>query len=141
MNKSIVVKTPSELVKVTSELRSMLTDGRNIVLLEGNLGAGKTALVKEYVKEALELKADSPTFNLVNTYSSNSIIIHHFDLYRLNSVDEIEDIGFWDYVDSSDLCFIEWPDKIAELLPLGQVIKVNIALSSNQWREYSLSYS
>lgn len=141
MDKALIIKEPSELTQVTKELRSLLSEGRNIVLLKGDLGTGKTALVKNYVQEVLGITADSPTFNIVNTYSKEKVNIHHFDLYRLETAEEIEDIGFWDYVDNGDLCFIEWPEKIAELLPLEQLLEVQIHLSSKPWREYRISYS
>jgi tRNA threonylcarbamoyladenosine biosynthesis protein TsaE len=55
-------------------------------------------------------------------------------------VEEIEDFGFWDYIDSNNICFIEWPDKIADLLPQNQVITVDIKLSLNQCREFTFYY-
>ena len=57
-----------------------------------------------------------------------------------NTIEEIEDFGFWDYIDSSNICFIEWPDKIADLLPQNQVITVDIKLSLNQCREFTFYY-
>ena len=81
---------------------------------------------------------DSPTFSIVNAYNVAQKTIYHFDLYRLDSIEEIEDIGFMEYIDSGNLCFIEWPEKIASYLPTERVLTVNIALSSQECREYSL---
>lgn len=127
---------------VTNRLINLMSEGRNVVLLYGNLGAGKTSLVKDVVQyQSGTDQADSPTFALVNSYATTSGSIHHFDLYRLNDVEEIEDIGFWDYIDSGDPCFVEWPDKIAGLLPPEQIITVNIEVNSQQCRDCSISYS
>ncbi len=113
--------------------------GKNLYLLTGELGAGKTTFVKHYYKAAGgEInEVDSPTFSIVNTYESTKGVIHHFDLYRLKSAEEIEDIGFMEYIDSGDTCFIEWPQKIAEFLPSERIVNIEISLSSNECRKYS----
>ena len=142
MEHKITVCSLQELQKVSSFISDLRESSRrNIVLLFGNLGAGKTALVTHYVQSKMPgFEVDSPTFAIVNDYDLGSEVIHHFDLYRLNSVEEIEDFGFWDYVDGSNLCFIEWPDKIADLLPQEKVITVHISLTLNQCREFTISY-
>lgn len=112
--------------------------GKQLILLQGDLGAGKTHLVKAYVKRTLGVSADSPSFSLVNSYKSGNNVVHHFDLYRLQTVEEIIDLGFWDYVDQGYPCFIEWPHKIAELLPAESSLKLSIDLTLDQCREYSL---
>jgi len=118
-----------------------LDQTKNIILLKGDLGAGKTTFVKAYINHLGGDKdeVDSPTFSLLNTYSVNNQDIHHFDLYRIQSPQEIEDIGFMEYMDSGNLCFIEWPDKIAEFLPQNQVIIIDIIVSLDKCREYSIS--
>ena len=72
-------------------------------------------------------------------YKVNNRIIHHFDLYRLESAEEIEDIGFMEYIDSGDTCFIEWPEKIAEFLPTERIHNIDISISLNECREYTFS--
>ena len=114
---------------------------KHIYLLHGNLGAGKTTWVKYLVSH---LGGDarqvySPTFSIVNTYEVNGNQIHHFDLYRLESLEEIEDIGFMEYIDSGNLCIIEWPEKIAEFLPTEDVLTLNISLHLEKCRKYSFS--
>lgn len=142
MEHKISVCSLPELQKVSSFLSQIQSEtGRNIVLLFGNLGSGKTAFVKHFVQSKKEdALVDSPTFSIVNDYDLGNEIIHHFDLYRLDSVEEIEDFGFWDYIDSNNLCFIEWPDKIADLLPQEKVITVHISLTLNQCRDFTISY-
>jgi tRNA threonylcarbamoyladenosine biosynthesis protein TsaE len=128
----------SDFKRVAEYVMLKVAEGRNVVLLYGNLGAGKTTLVKQLVSAMGGdiHSVDSPTFSIVNEYLVSSNTIYHFDLYRLDTPEEIEDIGFWDYVDSGNLCFIEWPQKIAEFLPTEQVLSIEIALSSSQCREY-----
>jgi tRNA threonylcarbamoyladenosine biosynthesis protein TsaE len=110
-------------------------------LLKGDLGAGKTTFVKAYINHLGGDKdeVDSPTFSLLNTYSVNNQDIHHFDLYRIQSPQEIEDIGFMEYMDSGNLCFVEWPEKIAEFLPQNQIIIVDIVVSLDKCRNYTIS--
>ncbi|PCJ63770.1 MAG: tRNA (adenosine(37)-N6)-threonylcarbamoyltransferase complex ATPase subunit type 1 TsaE [Bacteroidetes bacterium] len=114
---------------------------KNIYLLKGDLGSGKTTFVKEFVQYlgGEGVHVDSPTFSIVNTYDFTGKIIHHFDLYRLESLEEIEDIGFMEYIDSGNTCFIEWPEKIAEFLPIERVVHIGITVSLNECREYSFS--
>src|SRR5688572_24876530 len=85
-----------------------------IVTLKGQLGAGKTTLT-QMICEQLGVKepVTSPTYTLVNEYEGGSGKIYHFDLYRLNKEEELEGIGFTEYLDSGNICLIEWPE-IAE---------------------------
>jgi tRNA threonylcarbamoyladenosine biosynthesis protein TsaE len=119
----------------------VVSQQKHIYLLYGNLGAGKTTWVKYLVSHlgGDARQVDSPTFSIVNTYEVNGNQIHHFDLYRLESLEEIEDIGFMEYIDSGNLCIIEWPEKIAEFLPTEDVLTLNISLHLEKCRKYSFS--
>jgi tRNA threonylcarbamoyladenosine biosynthesis protein TsaE len=129
-----------DIEQVVEALKSRLSAPKTVVLLKGNLGTGKTTLVKHLVKSLDDsVLVDSPTFSLVNTYDLPTALIHHFDLYRLEEIEEIEDIGFWEYIDSNAWNFIEWPEKIADLLPEEKTITVDITLNLEQCREYFLS--
>jgi tRNA threonylcarbamoyladenosine biosynthesis protein TsaE len=106
-NVSIAVKQLLESINI----------GPKIWLFRGEMGAGKTTLVKE-IGQQMKIKSivQSPTFSLVNPYETESgEIIYHFDLYRLENVHEAIDIGIEEYLDSGHLCFIEWPER-AEIL-------------------------
>lgn len=89
-----------------------------ILLLEAPMGAGKTTLIKALCSELGVMQAvSSPTFSLVNSYQdSEGKTLYHFDLYRLNSLEEAMDIGIEEYLDSGARCMIEWPERIRPLL-------------------------
>ncbi len=103
------------------------SEGLPVWLLKGEMGAGKTALVKQIVNQ-LGVKAvvASPTFSIINQYGSpEGLIVYHFDLYRLKSELEAFDIGLEEYLNSGDICLIEWPEKLERLLP-DQYFEVQI---------------
>ncbi|MFZ4455627.1 MAG: tRNA (adenosine(37)-N6)-threonylcarbamoyltransferase complex ATPase subunit type 1 TsaE [Bacteroidales bacterium] len=93
----------------------------------GEMGAGKTTFIKAICEElGVEDVINSPTFAIVNEYRSNSgELIYHFDFYRINKIEEAYDFGYEDYFYSGAICFIEWPEKITDLLP-GDCISVSI---------------
>ena len=92
----------------------------------GEMGAGKTTFIKAICEElGVEDVITSPTFAIVNEYTSNDGPIYHFDFYRIKKLEEVYDMGFEDYFYSGALCFIEWPELIEEVLP-EDAVKVNI---------------
>ncbi|QQQ29625.1 tRNA (adenosine(37)-N6)-threonylcarbamoyltransferase complex ATPase subunit type 1 TsaE [Chryseobacterium indoltheticum] len=83
----------------------------NILLLKGNLGAGKTTFTQFLLKNLdSEDEVNSPTYSIVNEYNSPKGKIYHFDLYRLKNIEEVYDIGIEEYLDNAFLCIIEWPE-------------------------------
>ena len=88
---------------------------RDVVLLEGDLGAGKTQFVQGVAQGlgAREVPI-SPTFNIVLTYSSGALPLHHFDLYRLDELEQLENIGLREYLESDGVCFVEWAEKFPQ---------------------------
>ena len=94
--------------KVTQEINS------NIILLSGEVGAGKTTLIKEILKVLkVNDNVNSPTFSIINEYlSDDKKTIYHIDLYRIKNIDELHSIGFFEYLESNNLCFIEWGNMI-----------------------------
>lgn len=90
----------------------------DVIVLIGDLGAGKTLFVQG-VAEALGIpdQVTSPTFNILLTYEGGRLPLYHFDLYRLESIDELDDIGFYEMLDGDGVSFIEWGDKFLEALP------------------------
>ena len=91
-----------------------------VVRIDGPMGAGKTTLISSICKSlGVEEPVSSPTFSLVNTYKSRDGIIYHFDFYRIQNADEALDIGLEEYLESGNLCFMEWAEKITPHLPLN----------------------
>jgi len=117
MEKSIRVKNLNELPDVAATILKDIGSHR-IVALFGKMGAGKTTLIKEFCKIlGVTEVVSSPTFALVNEYlSGKEEQVFHFDFYRINSIEEVYDIGYEEYIYSGRFCFIEWPEMIMELL-------------------------
>lgn len=116
----ITVNSLQELPDAARRFINAMGD-RTVVALHGEMGAGKTTFINALCKE-LGVETDpttSPTFALVNEYRSDTTaeLIYHFDLYRLESLDEAIDMGIEDYLDCGALCLIEWPDIIDPMLP------------------------
>lgn len=89
----------------------------HILLLKGNLGAGKTTFTQFLLKKlGSEDEVSSPTYSIVNEYQTPQGKVYHFDLYRLKNIDEVYDIGIEEYLDNAFLCIIEWPEVYEEEL-------------------------
>ncbi len=112
----IQCNTETELPEVARQILEYLPKSIRTVLLQGDLGAGKTALVKEFVRLlGSDDVASSPTFSLINEYAGTERIAH-VDLYRLESLEEALDIGIEEYLDSDRWVFIEWPALIMPVI-------------------------
>ena len=90
----------------------------NIVLISGEMGVGKTTLIKEvFLSMNVIDNVSSPTFSIINEYRTNqNKVVYHMDLYRLKNISETEDIGLFEYLESGNLCVIEWGDMIEKLI-------------------------
>jgi tRNA threonylcarbamoyladenosine biosynthesis protein TsaE len=106
-----------------SQLLEAIDHGPKIWLFRGEMGAGKTTLVKEIGEQKkVQNMIQSPTFSLVYPYETLSgELIYHFDLYRLENVHEAIDIGIEEYLDSGQLCFIEWPERAESLWDIPHI--------------------
>lgn len=108
-------------LKVMAEFAAQLAQvlpNSGVIFLHGNLGAGKTTLVRN-ILAALNYTGitKSPTFTLVETYTLKDLVINHFDLYRIADPSELEFMGIRDYLSGQALCIFEWPQKGAGILP------------------------
>jgi len=107
-----------------------LSEGHRVFAFSAEMGTGKTTFIVSLLKAmGVEDIEGSPTYSLVNSYSSPVYgAIHHFDLYRIESEDEAYDIGIEEMLYNNDVCFIEWPEKIKEILPESAIwvyIRIN----------------
>jgi tRNA threonylcarbamoyladenosine biosynthesis protein TsaE len=131
---SIVINNPDELQAVSLKLIEWIGE-RRIIAFYGELGAGKTTLIKAICKVlgANDL-VTSPSFSIINEYfTKTGERIYHFDFYRIRELNEIYDIGYEEYFFSGSYCFIEWPEKIEPLLP-EETVKFFIEVKKNDSR-------
>lgn len=115
---------------------------QKVILFNGEMGVGKTTFIKALSKQfGVAEETSSPTFSLVNEYAINSQEkIYHFDVYRLNSEEEALDMGIEDYLYSGNWCFIEWAEKIPNLIPQKHS-QITISLTTNGNRKLILKTS
>ena len=125
-------------IHVISDHIKDLINNYTIFLFEGDMGSGKTTLIKQIVKDiGISENVKSPTFSLVNEYIENDLIIFHFDLYRINKENELDSIGFYEYLDSGKLCFIEWPNIAIQNIYKDYVL-IKISVTSDSEREIEI---
>lgn len=118
--------TLAELPRVAEELLTQLA-ASPIVLLEGEMGAGKTTLVQQLVKAlGSQATVTSPTFALVQQYPTPRGTVYHLDLHRIQYAEELVQIGFDELLDNAAWCFIEWPERAKSLLPATGVSRLEI---------------
>lgn len=109
---------------------------RTVVAFRGSMGAGKTTLIREIVVALGSADTvTSPTFAIVNQYKAGKERIHHFDFYRIDDQREAYDFGYEEYFYSGDLCLVEWPEKIEQLLP-ENTMNVRITADSDTARTF-----
>ncbi|MCU0325033.1 MAG: tRNA (adenosine(37)-N6)-threonylcarbamoyltransferase complex ATPase subunit type 1 TsaE [Spirosomaceae bacterium] len=135
------VKNIVELKNIAEQLLTTAPQN-NIWIFEGEMGAGKTTLIKEICRSlGVFGNVQSPTFSIVNEYfTENEEIIYHFDFYRLENETEALDIGIEEYFYSGDLCLIEWAKKIPNLIP-KKFIKIKISVLEDESRKIELIFT
>lgn len=148
MKYRFLARNTEELDSVAAQLWKLLkTEEKrvNLVLFYGEMGAGKTTLIRSMCNVAgVTDIVTSPTFAIINEYEilTDGRSIFHFDFYRIESLREVYDLGYEEYFFSDNFCFIEWPEKIApiideceESLPMA---KITISVADNNTREIIL---
>ena len=113
-----------------------------IFLFTGQVGSGKTTMIKSFTKKlSVNNNTSSPTFNIINEYKDdNKKSIYHLDLYRLKSINDLVEIGFEEYINSGNYCFIEWPE-IADSFFLDKYITINISINSKNSRDIDITFN
>ena len=109
-----------------------------VIAFYGKMGAGKTTFIKALCEElGVRDVITSPTFAIVNEYNASTQSIFHFDFYRKKKIEEVYDMGYEDYIYSGNLCLIEWPELIEELLP-EDTLRVTIEQNADNTRTITL---
>ena len=130
-------KLEYSLADIESVAEVLLDEGRAypVWLLHGNLGAGKTTLIKALCRELGidNSSMSSPTFSIINEYDSDNSEVYHIDFYRMNSEEEILSLGIDEYFESGNFCFVEWPERLGKFLP-ERYFELRISISDNHTR-------
>ncbi len=138
--KTFVINNIKQTKKLAQSFAKLLVGGE-VILLNGDLGAGKTTFTK-FVLQALGVKDNitSPTFTLMHEYKTKRFNIYHFDMYRLSDANEATALGFEEYLyseDKSSIVFVEWAENIKDILK-GNFIKINIKLIDDNKRKFEI---
>jgi tRNA threonylcarbamoyladenosine biosynthesis protein TsaE len=137
MSKIIEINSLDALDSVAEEVINSL-NGRTVVAFDAPMGAGKTTLISRIAAHlGAEDSVTSPTFAIVNQYEGKERTIYHFDMYRIERVEEALDFGSEEYLSSGELCLVEWPEKIEPLLPDDTMI-VRIEILSDTARRFEI---
>lgn len=130
----IITHSPEETIKTAEKLGAFIKAG-DMIAYKGGLGAGKTTFTRGIaVGMRLGDNVTSPTFALVNEYRGENITLYHFDMYRIESEDDLESTGFYDYPFEENAAAIEWSENIAQFLP-KDTIYITINSLGEQERE------
>src|SRR3546814_906143 len=133
----IDVPTLGGLPDAASRLLAAVGNQR-VLLFYGSMGAGKTTLISALCRQLEVVDAtSSPTFSIVNEYDSAAGPLYHFDFYRIKSEQEAFDLGYEDYFYSGSYCFVEWPEKITNLLP-DDAVHIHITAAADGHRQITI---
>lgn len=135
------IKNINELEDVAQWLlEEASTRGANIIALYGAMGSGKTTLTSEMCRLLDVVQTpSSPTFAIINGYTTvDGKNIYHFDFYRINKLEEAYDIGYEEYFYSDDLCIIEWPELVQDIMPAERTMAVDIEVTGNNTRKFTI---
>ncbi len=107
-----------QLDRVSIDIKKLID--KNLVLMSGEMGMGKTTIIKSILNSMDVLdNISSPTFSIINEYRTNkNKVIYHMDLFRIKDIGELDQLGIFEYIDSGNLCFIEWPNLIEDIVDL-----------------------
>jgi len=121
MNKKFKISSIKELDEIAKAIINMIPSNK-IFTFYGDLGSGKTTLIKRVLEHFGIFDSSSPTFSIINNYLGEEVgEVLHIDGYRIEKEEEVENLGFIDYLKDEPLCFIEWPEKFLNFLPKKHV--------------------
>ena len=119
-----ITNSPAETERLAQALAEKLRPG-SVIAFEGDLGAGKTAFTRGLAKGlGAADRVTSPTYTIVNEYLSGRIPLFHFDMYRLESSDELFDIGWEDYLQRGGVCAVEWSENVADAIQSALRVRI-----------------
>ncbi|MBY6056445.1 tRNA (adenosine(37)-N6)-threonylcarbamoyltransferase complex ATPase subunit type 1 TsaE [Leisingera daeponensis] len=136
------LNSPEETAQMAVRIAGALSPG-DCLLLEGVIGAGKTHFARHLIQSLMDLPEDvpSPTFTLVQTYDVPAGELWHTDLYRLSSLEELEELGLTEAFESA-ICLVEWPDRLADLTPPHALhLTLALDLEHEDRRQLTLQWS
>ncbi|WP_172406452.1 tRNA (adenosine(37)-N6)-threonylcarbamoyltransferase complex ATPase subunit type 1 TsaE [Pedobacter sp. AJM] len=134
----IAVNNLSDLPLVAQQLLKF-AGNEKILIFDGDMGAGKTTFIKTFCQVlGVHDVVSSPTYSIVNEYDSPTGQVYHFDFYRIKDIQEAFDLGYEEYFYGGGMCLIEWPEKVAELLP-DHFIKTEITIMDENRRVFNFS--
>lgn len=138
---TINIATIADLPEAADQFVKNMGDA-TIYAFNGEMGAGKTTFINALCRRlgVEEDVTNSPSFAIINEYRSDTTaeLIYHFDLYRLEDIEEALDLGVEDYFDSGALCLLEWPERIADILP-DDTVKVDIKVNPDNSRTLTIN--
>lgn len=132
-----LIRSKDEMIEFAENIAKQTKKG-DIILLNGDLGSGKTFFSNAFINYFNKIEnrdveqITSPTFNIVKTYKTNNFTIYHFDLYRIKNIEEVYELDVEDAFENVSL--IEWPDVVRDVLPEGGVIDINIEVVDGEYR-------
>lgn len=130
----IIIRNKKQLPKAAIEIIEYVSN-RRIIAFYGTLGAGKTTIINAICKVlGVENTTASPSFTLVNEYMTRAgEMIYHIDLYRINNLEEAFDFGIEEYLLGNSYCFVEWPERIEDILP-DDTVRIRISVTVDEQR-------
>jgi len=131
-----LTRSPEETEKIGEAFGKTLSPG-TVIAYEGDLGAGKTAFTRGLARGlGCDETVTSPTYTIVNEYLTGRIPLFHFDMYRLNSADDLWDIGWEDYLERGGVCAVEWSENVAEAME--DAVRVRIEKTGEDSRQITI---
>ena len=129
------ITTSEEETRASAKKFATTLKGGEVLLLKGDLGAGKTAFAKGLADAfGVEEIVTSPTFTILNEHYGKTLNLYHFDMYRIDDESELKELGFDEYIDSDGICVIEWSNFIKQLLP-SELLNIEINILENDYRQ------